>query len=222
MNHLLTILLTMTIPFLAAQKGCGREDSLSERVQKEGATLEVKTANWAEYPYVPEVKATLAHDDEMLYCLFDVNEKHLLVKTLENNGPVWEDSCVEIFIADPDGKHYYNFETNAAGVGLASRRESRENFERFNEKEMGEIIRQSSLEKKTYDEKDADGIHWTLLVGIPFRLIGYDKAPESLRMNIYKCGDATETPHFVSWAPINVETPDFHRPEFFQEVKLAK
>lgn len=212
----------MTIPFLAAQKGCGRQENLAEQVERQGVALEVKTVNWSEYPYVPEVTATLANDEEMLYCLFDVNEKHLLVKTLENNGPVWEDSCVEIFIADPDGKHYYNFETNAAGVGLASRRESRESFERFSEEQMADIIRESSLERKAYDEKSADGIHWTLLVGIPFKFIGYDKAPESLKMNIYKCGDATETPHFVSWAPIDVPEPDFHRPDFFQEVKLAE
>lgn len=33
--------------------------------------------------------------------------------------------------------------------------------------------------------------------------------------NFYKCGDKLQTPHFLSWNPINLEKPNFHCPEFF-------
>ena len=55
---------------------------------------------------------------------------------------------------------------------------------------------------------------------IPFDLLGLDSdaLPEKLRGNIYKCGDRTAHPHYLSWAPIGTPSPDFHRPEYFGEV----
>ncbi|MBR3931598.1 MAG: hypothetical protein IKJ46_03350, partial [Tidjanibacter sp.] len=32
----------------------------------------------------------------------------------------------------------------------------------------------------------------------------------------------TDPVHFVSWSPIGVEQPDFHRPEWFGELVLEK
>lgn len=58
---------------------------------------------------------------------------------------------------------------------------------------------------------------WSLTICIPFEVIGLDPArlPEKLRGNIYKCGDKTAHPHFLSWAPVGTSQPDFHRPEYF-------
>ncbi|WP_350005689.1 carbohydrate-binding family 9-like protein, partial [Phocaeicola dorei] len=36
-----------------------------------------------------------------------------------------------------------------------------------------------------------------------------------VRANFYKCGDELQKPHFLSWSPIKIEKPDFHRPDFF-------
>ena len=36
-----------------------------------------------------------------------------------------------------------------------------------------------------------------------------------MKGNFYKCGDHLSVPHFLSFAPIGVPKPDFHRPEFF-------
>ncbi len=36
--------------------------------------------------------------------------------------------------------------------------------------------------------------------------------------NFYKCGDKLRTPHFLSWNKIEIEKPDFHRPDFFGEL----
>jgi hypothetical protein len=63
---------------------------------------------------------------------------------------------------------------------------------------------------------------WELCVRIPFHLmdIDADHLPPKLLGNFYKCADATDQPHYVSWNPIKTEKPDFHRPEFFGEIYL--
>ena len=38
---------------------------------------------------------------------------------------------------------------------------------------------------------------------------------KEIKANFYKCGDELQTPHFLSWNPIQIEQPDFHRPDFF-------
>ena len=63
---------------------------------------------------------------------------------------------------------------------------------------------------------------WELVVAIPFRLMGLDpdNLPEKIMGNFYKCADDTEFPHFVSWSPIDLPSPNFHCPEFFGEIYL--
>ncbi len=197
-------------------------DELQREIVNHGLPLGIDKINWNDYPYAPNVTAHLAHDGKQLFCVFSVNERHLRVKALEDNGPVWEDSCVEIFIADADGSHYYNFETNAGGTALASRRVSRTDCEHFPPQQMQRIMRHSSLPRHEVSINSPNGIGWTLMVGIPFDLIGYNGIPAELRINLYKCGDKTDTPHFLSWAPISTPAPDFHRPEFFATVKLQQ
>jgi len=191
-------------------------------LQSKGVALHVSCVNWPEYPYKPDVTAFLGHNSTHLFCMFAVRESHLSVRTLEDNGPVWEDSCVELFVADKDKIHYYNFETNASGVMLASRRVNREECVFFTGREMKGIMRHGSLPEKLHDKTDETGIFWTMIIGIPFVLIGCTDgdAPKELKLNLYKCGDKTKTPHFLSWAPIYVPSPDFHRPEFFRTVHL--
>lgn len=196
------------------------DEELFEEVALQGALFRIDTINWPDFPYAPKVSARLAHDGSRLYILYDVTEKNLRVAALDDNGPVWEDSCVEFFVADPDGRHYYNFETNAAGTALASKRLSREDCRHFNPEQMARILRRPTIARRAVDFSDECGVRWELLVAVPFSLMGFDATPLRLRINLYKCGDRTATPHFLSWAPIQTPAPDFHRPEFFREVQL--
>lgn len=63
---------------------------------------------------------------------------------------------------------------------------------------------------------------WSVAMCIPFRLIGVDpdNLPSSLKANFYKCADKAAHPHFLSWNPIPVPSPDFHRPEHFGTLYL--
>lgn len=179
----------------------------------------IDCVNWKEYPYSPEVGFHIAYSDKVLAVLFNVNEEHLRGTALEINGPVWEDSCVEIFIADPFSDNYFNFETNCIGTKLASRRRSRTDADHFGPDQMARIRCFGSLPHEITDIKGKDQ-PWWLVEMIPFELIGLEKAPERLRANFYKCGDKCNRMHFLSWSEIDLPTPDFHCPEFFGEVIL--
>ena len=45
--------------------------------------------------------------------------------------------------------------------------------------------------------------------------VSYTLDGKEIKANFYKCGDELQTPHFLSWNPIQIEQPDFHRPDFF-------
>lgn len=175
--------------------------------------------NWPEYPYAPKASFRIAHSDESLAVMFEVEEEHVRAVTIEDNGPVWEDSCVEFFVAEPEGGGYFNFEVNCIGTLLAARRRSRADACHFDAGRLRRVRRIASLPHASIDSLGA-GQRWWMVEVIPFELLGLSWAPRRLRANFYKCGDKCGRPHFLSWAPVCTPQPDFHRPEFFGEVVL--
>ena len=195
------------------------ESEIKEALINQTETHKVSCINWNEYPYAPDVQINIAYSDKALVILFRVTEEHILGNTLENNGPVWEDSCVETFIKDPVGEGYYNIEVNCIATKLAAHRLSRTDFELFDERRLSEIRCWSSL---PHQKTDLQNQEWSLLKIIPFSILGLGKAPESLNANFYKCGDNCRQPHYLSWSPISLEKPNFHCPEFFGAIILKK
>lgn len=173
--------------------------------------------NWKEFPYAPEVSFHVAHTDKALVVLFDVKEDHVRAVSLEANGPVWEDSCVEIFLSVPGKEGYFNFETNCIGTSLAAYRRSKTDADMFGPEQMGQIGTVASLPHEVIDRL-GEGQEWSMLKIIPFSLLGLTEKPEMLTGNFYKCGDKCAQPHFLSWAPIDLPEPNFHCPEFFEEI----
>ncbi len=54
--------------------------------------------NWpSEYPYQPEAHFKIARSNDSLYIHFQVVEKNLRALYLNDQEPVWEDSCVKFF-----------------------------------------------------------------------------------------------------------------------------
>ena len=179
----------------------------------------INEVNWQEYSYKPEASFRIARSQTHLVIMYNVRGLDLRSVSLEDNGPVWEDSCCEFFVSHPSDGTYYNFELNCVGTLLASKRRSREDADMFSEEQLARISRYSSLERKAYDENGE--IHcWGTAICIPFDLIGLDAAalPEKLRANFYKCADMTAHPHYLSWNKIEIPNPDFHRPDFFGEL----
>lgn len=182
----------------------------------------LSSVNWSEYSYAPEVCLNLAFSDKVLALLYRVKEEHVLGAVLENNGPVWEDSCVETFIEDPVSDGYFNFEINCIGSKLAAHRLSRTDFELFTADKLSQIRCFGSLSHQQTDIVNVAGSEWRLFIMIPFSLLGLEDAPQSLNCNFYKCGDKCMQPHYLSWSPIRLPKPNFHCPEFFGKINLIK
>ena len=192
---------------------------LDTTLELSGARFDVDCVNWPEaFPYAPLCSGRVARTQDALVVDFRVSGLDLRAQNTADNGRQWEDSCVEVFIQDPEDGNYYNFEINALGKVLACTGPDRHNRTPRPAEEMEEILRFAQLENAP---KDLEGIHtWRVGVLIPFYLIGLDpeNLPKSIRANFYKCGDKTAHPHYLSWSPVETPKPDFHRPEFFGEL----
>ena len=181
----------------------------------------ISEVNWSDFPYKPSASFRIARSNTHLVIMYDVRGLDLRAVTLEDNGPVWEDSCCEFFVSDTHDGTYYNFELNCIGTLLASKRRSRNDADMFSEEELSRITRHSTLERRQIEENGAIRA-WGTAICIPFDLIGLDgnALPESIKANFYKCADMAAHPHYVSWNRIDISQPDFHRPDFFGELKF--
>ncbi|MBO4446549.1 MAG: hypothetical protein J5764_00310, partial [Bacteroidales bacterium] len=183
----------------------------------------IDCVNWPEeYPYKPEVEFRCAHNGSELFLEFRVNERAAMAVTGEDQGPVWEDSCVEFFAAfpgqdaEPAKREYYNFECNCIGKLLLKHGIS---GERSNAPEsvIKAVRRWTSLGSEPFAERGP--VHWNLVEIIPIEAFYKDQPQkfDGLEMyaNFYKCGDKLSVPHFLSWAPIDFPRPNFHLSAFF-------
>ena len=185
------------------------------------ATDTIGAVNWpSEWPYAPQVRFRMAHNGERLFVRFEVSEEHICATKTEPNTSVCEDSCVELFVSLGEGHPYFNIELNCIGTMLAAHRLTRPVKTPLTAEQMATIVRRTSLGNSPIEI--AEGGSWWLELELPFALLGAEGTPATLRANLYKCGDDTDPVHFVSWSPIGVEQPDFHRPEWFGELVLEK
>lgn len=203
----------VTIPYIAELEMLDN-NALYNALASVGVAVSVDCNNWAaEYPYTPTVEARMAYSKCGLAILFNVTESHTKAVVLADNGHVWEDSCVEFFVANPAGEGYFNFELNAIGTLLAAVRTSRECATHFEAERLSAVRRYTSFEHKEVDVCESNS--WYAVEMIPFALLGLQSPPKNLRANLYKCGDKLQQPHFLSWSPITLDKPNFHCPEFF-------
>jgi hypothetical protein len=210
----------ITVPYLNSINEV-EESSLTGFLEENGGRGVIESVNWSlEFPYHPITMFYVARTDKSLFISFFVRGNALRAVHSDDQKPVHEDSCVEFFCQIPANDYYANFEFNCIGTCSASRRKSRkEDVQPFCPDEMLTIKRYPSIGRKVFNEMSGH-FKWDLTVEIPFALMGIDafNLPEKILANFYKCADATENPHFVSWNPIKTENPDFHRPEFFGEL----
>jgi len=186
--------------------------------------LTINHLNWPEeWPVLPKTEADITRTATHLVVHYTVREDYIRAVATEDQQAVWEDSCVELFCQVPGEDTYMNFETNCIGTMVASRRRSRtEDVVPFTPEQMATIQRWSSLGKgRAITDMDDTKRDWEVEIRIPWVLIVGEerpKMPVHLKANLYKCGDKTRLPHFVSWQPIEAPQPDFHRPECFGDL----
>lgn len=176
--------------------------------------------NWSDFKVCPSVEAGLAHDGMNLCILFRVRETSFRALITETNGPVYTDSCVELFISPSSNGFYYNLEFNAIGAILGGYGRGRDRAF-LDPSILSCITVEPSLGKEPIPSVQKN-ISWELLAKIPLRVFVHDRLSSfsgcSAKGNIYKCGDLTPEPHYLSLWPVETEKPDFHRYEFFRDI----
>lgn len=194
----------------------------------DGADVEftpISSVNWsAEYPYCPNARFRMAYNNLSVFLHYKVTEDSIRARYGEDNGNVWTDSCVEFFCIPDDDNIYYNIECNCIGTVLIGAGTGRENRERAGIETLGSVQRWASLGRRPFEEKEGP-ISWEVALIIPYSVFFKHRirslAGKQVKANFYKCGDELKKPHFLSWNPIQLETPNFHCPEFFGNVDFV-
>jgi hypothetical protein len=195
-------------PFLVI--GCFRPESTSHR---------------------PLVRSKMLYDESHLYGLFLVKDRYLRCVHTGFQAPVYEDTCVELFVEPKPDKGYFNFEFNCGGALLASyvtdptRISGRLAEARPLSLEEGRQVTIYSSLPPLIEPEIEDKVTWLLEFSIPLALLETYAGSlgklegEEWRGNLYKCGDRTSHSHWASWNPLSDR--NFHAPWDFGVLRFA-
>lgn len=174
--------------------------------------------NWNWSDRNPDVRFRAAHCGGAMALHFHISDNELRAAENGNDGRVWEDSCCEFFVSPDKNDFYYNFECNCIGTLLLHGGPQGGDRPSAPEETYASVRRWSSLGKDSFEAKEKI-CEWDLVEIIPasalFRHEVKDFSGLEMNANFYKCGDLLPHPHFLSWAPISLEKPAFHCPQFF-------
>ncbi len=185
-----------------------------------------------DWPRIPEVrlthtgwlepcpitaKAQICHDGQTLWVRMEAEESPIRATLTGPLDPVCTDSCLEFFFApDPEDKRYFNFEFNPLGnlcLGFGAERPTRM---RIILKDAAALLAPTPFET---------GRGWGIEFRIPLSFIRLYFPDFSFsgvsHANFYKCGDSTPVPHYLAWAPLSTDTPDYHRRQDFGTLSFA-
>lgn len=201
---------------------CSMEEpfALPDTMDSYGLEFEtIDTLNWPEeHPYCPEVKFRIAHNGIGIMLHYQVTEASVRAVAGEDDGRVWEDSCVEFFLSPDRNDNYYNFECNCIASLLLHGGDKETERPSAPADVLRSVKRWASLGSSTFEEKVGERT-WEVALIIPvsalFNHAIHNLSGKLMNANFYKCGDLLQTPHFLSWNPIELPEPNFHCPEFF-------
>ncbi len=173
--------------------------------------------------HFPRTQVKIACDDQALYVIFRVEDRYVRAVADDYQDEVYKDSCVEFFFA-PDAespRDYFNLEVNCGGAMLFQfHRASDGACIEVPESQCRRIEIAASL-PKIIDPEIGEPTTWTVEYRLPLDILRpYCRVTEPTsgsqwRANFYKCADDSSHPHWLTWAPVDNPTPNFHLPEFF-------
>ncbi len=209
----------ITIPFLKSTVSVSLV-KVSESLEKDGVKIGIATINWEKFSYKPYAVCFAGYSNSDILLKYQVKENYIRAQYTGIHDPVYKDSCVEFFISSGNG-NYYNFEFNCIGTPYAAYGRKRDGRELLSSDRTSKIKTFSTLGDKPIAMRELSD-SWELSIAIPFELF-YEKEfknphGQSFTGNFYKCGDELPVPHYLSWNPIDIEKPDFHRPDFFGDI----
>ncbi len=185
-----------------------------KRVEKPDWTeieaVELVHQPWLE-PCDVAAKAQACHDGENLYIRMEAEEKDILATLTGPLDQVCNDSCLEFFFAPKaDDIRYFNFELNKlcnAYVGFGGERKTR----------VRQILKnpQETLAAVSFDTEKGWGIEYRVPASFIQMYMPEFRLEGEAACNFYKCGDKTKIRHYLAWAPLSSEKPDYHRRQDF-------
>ncbi len=178
----------------------------------------------------PRTRARLLYSGDVLAGIFRVEDRYVACRHRRFQDPVYQDSCVEIFLQPKAGHGYLNFEMSCGGALLASHitdhRRTPDGFAAFT-RLRGDEGRQVGIRStlpSLVDPEVTSRIDWELSFSIPIAVLESYVGPigplpgQEWRANLYKCADGTSHPHWASWSP--VEELNFHLPHCFGSLRF--
>ncbi|MBR5560752.1 MAG: carbohydrate-binding family 9-like protein [Clostridia bacterium] len=188
-----------------------------KRVEKPDWTkieaVELVHQPWLE-PCDIAAKAQACHDGENLYIRMEAEEKDILATLTGPLDQVCNDSCLEFFFAPKaDDIRYFNFEWNKlcnAYVGFGGERKTR----------VRQILKspQETFAAESFETEKGWGIVYKVPASFIQMYIPEFKLEGEAACNFYKCGDQTKVKHYLAWAPLSSEKPDYHRRQDFGQM----
>lgn len=140
------------------------------------------------------------------------------------NDPVYQDSAMEVFLMfDSEGEKahkgvYINLEMNSNGALLAGYGSGHAYRSFFTNAEHAMFECKAEIHEK----------NWTVELKVPVVLLERIYGPLHLgeksefTCNFYKISETKSCEHYVSYAPIESDIPNFHVPEFFAEAEIVR
>lgn len=177
--------------------------------------------NW-NYRSAPAASGKLLYaDGEGFYLYMRCDEADPFRTYTKENDPVYQDSAMEAFFnffPDLPDSGYVNFEMNANGAMLSQYGTGREG-----RKYLADLgISAPKCSAKIHAD------FWELSLFIPldfiYEVYGLSDARpqiDKIRCNFYKIKESKPGEHYMSFAPIDAPSPDFHRPDFFADGVIA-
>ena len=172
--------------------------------------------------FFPRAQAKVLYNNENIFVIFKVVDRY--VRAIETNycGKVWEDSCVEFFFSPGTNEGYFNIEVNCIGTVLFKHQSvPHENVQAIELTDFKKMEFAHTLPKKIIEPEREEQIKWIMEYKLPINILekySLIKKPEpgvKWFCNFYKCSENNSNPHWLTWAPIENEKPDFHKPEYF-------
>ena len=188
---------------------------------------QIGCVNWEGYngDYNPDVKFRIGYSETEIYLQYLVTENDIKAEFGEDVGSKpYTDSCVEFFAIPGEGGEYYNLELNCIGKGTFAGGAQRTDRTRYADDVLAQIRRESTLGSeafgtKTLADNGGEPYTWKLTVALPIELYSLSEVKplkgRTIKANFYKCGDNMPQKHYLSWHPIRIEKPNFHRPDHF-------
>jgi hypothetical protein len=171
----------------------------------------------------PETAVNVNYDSENIYVRFRVIDKFVRCLTNQVNGPVWEDACVEFFFApDPEfPERYFNLEINCCGTPLMHYNTiPGEEITPLSIDEINQIEILHSLDGIIDQEINKETV-WSIHYRIPINIlrrysdVNRPKPGVEWRANFFKIAENSSNPHYLTWAPVEYQQPNFHLPQYF-------